>query len=78
MKAPGWERWERELQEVLGLDTTPRFWPRGAYEPRDYVVLTHDDFAGLLDWVGQELLDQASALSREQLDPIRTVIRQTR
>jgi hypothetical protein len=65
MKTPGWERWERELQEVLGLDATLRFWPRGAYEPRDYVVL--DDFAELLDWVGQELLDQAPALSREQL-----------
>jgi hypothetical protein len=75
MKAPGWERWAPELQEVLGLDATPRFWRRGAYEPRDYLVLTHDDFAELLDWVGQELLDQAPALSREQLDPIRTVIR---
>jgi hypothetical protein len=51
-----------------------RFWPRGAMGPRDYVVLTPDDFAELLDWVSQELLDQPPALSREQLDSIRAVI----
>jgi hypothetical protein len=109
-KLPGWEQWEHDVQETLGLDATIcsgskfndigdatdncppqddsfrllvdckyteaashsvtakfmgqwvdratehgkrfvlalRLWPRGAYGPRDYVVLTLDDFAELL------------------------------
>jgi len=42
--------WVDRAQELGKRFIMPiRFWPRGAYGPRDYVVLTLDDFAELLE-----------------------------